>query len=107
MWRDLTSEEKEAAIRAQGRWHPPGSDAEERFGIQWDKAAEEGEPYELTAGQVLAARRLEMPLRNYAALLAVRNLDDHRQLEEAEAVRATAIAELEVEALKAKLRGAT
>ena len=46
-WRDLTSEEREAEIKAQGKWLPPGSGLEEQFGIKWDKAADDGAPFEL------------------------------------------------------------
>jgi len=106
MWADMTAEEREAATRAQGRWFPPGSDAEYQFGLQWDRAAEEGAPFELTAEQVLASRRLEMTPRGYAALLAVRNVDDFQQYEQAEAAREQALSELQVEEFKAKLRGA-
>jgi hypothetical protein len=105
-WRDMTRDEQEAAMREQGKWAAPGSPAWEGFGLRYDRAAEEGAPFELTAGQVLAAGRLEMSPRAYAALLAVRNIDEHQQFQEAEAVRERALSELELEALKAKLRGA-
>jgi len=47
-----------------------------------------------------------MTPRGYAALLAVRDVDDFQQYEQAEAAREQALSELQVEEFKAKLRGA-
>jgi hypothetical protein len=98
-------------MRGQGRWAAPGSPGWEAFGLQWDKASVEGARFGLNAGEVLAAGRIpDMTVAEYAALQRVRNVDDFRQLEErlaeSQEVRAQARRDLELERVKAALRGA-
>jgi hypothetical protein len=104
-WRDLTSEEREAEIKAQGKWLPPGSGLEEQFGIKWDKAADDGAPFELTAGQMFAAQRLGMPPGEYSALLRVKSVDDFRDFQESEQLLQRAADEIRLDQAKAELQG--
>src|SRR5512132_4400178 len=95
---------------SQGKWAPSGSSEESFFGRRWDEAVEQGEPFGLEPAQVLAAGRLGMGARTYAALLQVRNLDHFREYEEqveeeTEAAR-EARQQIRVEQIRAGMEGA-
>ena len=105
-WNDLTDHEKSVELAASSQYHQPDSGAAAAFGARWDKAAEEGAPFGLTPSQALAAARLEMSVRGYAALLSVQNLDDFRPSEADDELREQARREVELERIKDGLRGA-
>ena len=80
-WNDLTDDEKIVELARQSQYVQPGSAAADLFGAGWDRAAIAGAAFGLSAGETLAAERMSMTPREYAALQSQSSLDDYRKLE--------------------------
>lgn len=104
-WDSLTDDAKRAALRAQGR---PTADVENvgAFGVRYDEAEAEGRPLDLSAGEVLAARRLGLGASEYAALKGCRTVTDWEKVQRRQRLEAEAAEEAARQAAVARAKAA-
>ncbi len=105
-WEKMSDDEKLRALRAQGSPLLPGDPLAVHFGRKYDEAAEAGKGHGLSAGEMLAAARLGMPLDSYKRFQGVVSPADYLALREEEKLDRDADRQADIERRVAAARKA-